>query len=103
LRNRVHQTTNPFVQVMLDMAVPKMYKGRVVILGDTASLVRPHTASGTAKAYRDELTLAMNLQDHADLETALQTWNDHQIRHATALITHGKQLAAQSGLVEAKS
>jgi 2-polyprenyl-6-methoxyphenol hydroxylase-like FAD-dependent oxidoreductase len=98
LRERVHQTTNPFVQVMLDMAVPKMYKGRVVILGDAAFLVRPHTASGTAKAYRDAITLAMSLQGHEDLETALQNWSEHQLRHATALITHGKQLAAQSGL-----
>jgi len=61
LRNRVHQTTDPFVQVMLDMATPRMYNGRVVVLGDAASLVRPHTASGTAKAYRDAITLAMSL------------------------------------------
>ncbi len=98
LNNRVHQTTNPFVQVVLDMAVPRMYKGRVVVLGDAASLVRPHTASGTAKAYRDALTLAMSLREYQDLETALQSWNGHQLRHATALSIHGEQLAARSGL-----
>ncbi|MDT3405350.1 FAD binding domain-containing protein [Mucilaginibacter terrae] len=98
LSNRVRQTINPFVQVMLDMKTPQMYKGRVVILGDAASLVRPHTASGTAKAYRDAITLAMSLQENEDLETALQKWNEHQTRHATALDIHGKQLAAQSGL-----
>lgn len=98
LKNRVQQTPNPFVQVILDMAVPKMFKGRIAILGDAANLVRPHTASGTAKAYRDAISLAMNLSEQKDLNTALQNWNKYQIRHAISLDMHGRQLAAQSGL-----
>jgi 2-polyprenyl-6-methoxyphenol hydroxylase-like FAD-dependent oxidoreductase len=98
LRNRVHQTANPFVQVILDLSVPKMYSNRVAILGDAAFLVRPHTASGTAKAYRDAITLVSCLMEYQDLEIALQKWNDHQIRHATALAIHGKQLALRSQL-----
>jgi 2-polyprenyl-6-methoxyphenol hydroxylase-like FAD-dependent oxidoreductase len=85
LNYRVHQTANPFVQVILDLAVPKMYFSRVAILGDAAFLVRPHTASGTAKAYRDAIALASSLVGNSDLEIALQHWNDHQIRHAAAL------------------
>jgi 2-polyprenyl-6-methoxyphenol hydroxylase-like FAD-dependent oxidoreductase len=98
LKNRVQQTPNPFVQVILDMASPEMYRGKVAIIGDAAYLVRPHTASGTAKAYRDAITLAMSLQDLFPPETSLQTWNDQQLKHATALAMHGKLLAAQSGL-----
>lgn len=98
LHDRVLQTTQPFVQVILDMAVPQMYKGNVAVLGDAASLVRPHTASGTAKAYRDSITLAMSLEEHTDTQTALRFWNEHQLRHARALAIHGQQLAASSEL-----
>lgn len=98
LKNRVQQTPNPFVQVILDMSVPKMFKGRIAILGDAANLVRPHTASGTAKAYRDAIALAMNLSEQKELNAALQNWNKHQIRHAISLDMHGRQLATQSGL-----
>jgi 2-polyprenyl-6-methoxyphenol hydroxylase-like FAD-dependent oxidoreductase len=98
LRNRIHQTIHPFVQVILDLEVPRMYYNRVAILGDAACLVKPHTASGTAKAYRDAITLAMNLQGHQSLEAALYIWNAHQLDHAAALAKHGRQLAAQSQL-----
>jgi len=80
------------------MAVPKMYQGRVALLGDAAFLVRPHTASGTAKAYRDAIALATSLEEFGDPDTALHYWNEQQTRHAAALIAHGKQLAARSQL-----
>jgi len=98
LRNRVLQTAQPFVQVILDMAVPQMYKGNVAVLGDAASLVRPHTASGTAKAYRDAITIGMTLEEYQDNLTALRYWNEQQLRDAKALAIHGHQLAARSGL-----
>ncbi len=99
LRDRVHQTENPFVQVIVDLAVPKMYSGRVALLGDAASVVRPHTASGTAKAYRDAIALANCLYYHKnDIDQALPHWNDQQMRAASQIIQYGKQLAYQSGL-----
>ena len=98
LYDRVLQTDNPFVQVMLDMSVPSMYNGRIALVGDAAFLVRPHTASGTAKAYRDAISLAMNLQEYDTVDQALYHWNDQQTRHATALIMHGLQLAQRSQL-----
>ena len=98
LRDRVLQTTQPFVQVILDMAVPQMFKDNVVVLGDAACLVRPHTASGTAKAYRDAITLAMAMEEHPDMQTALQFWNKQQLRHSRALVVHGQQLASHSQL-----
>jgi len=97
LRNRVLQTAQPFVQVILDMAVPQMYKGNIAVLGDAASLVRPHTASGTAKAYRDAIALALTLEEHTDIKIGLRFWNEQQLRHAKALTIHGQQLAARSG------
>ncbi|WP_289058391.1 FAD-dependent monooxygenase [uncultured Flavobacterium sp.] len=99
LRDRVHQTENPFVQVIVDMAVPRMYSGRIAILGDAAFVVRPHTASGTAKAYRDAIALANCLHFHnGDIDKALPHWNDQQVREASNLVQYGKQLALRNGL-----
>lgn len=98
LRKRVNQTQNPFVQAIMDMEVPKMFQGNVAILGDAAYLVRPHTASGSAKAYRDAITLAMAIPDTDDLQSSLKLWNDQQLGHAQALAIHGRQLALRSQL-----
>ncbi len=99
LSDRVHQTENPFVQVIVDLSVPKMYHGRVAILGDAAFVVRPHTASGTAKAYRDAIALANCLFYHKNnIDEALPHWNDQQTRAALDLVHYGKQLALRSGL-----
>ena len=98
LRNRVHQTRHPFLQVIFDLSVPRMYQNRVAILGDAAFVVRPHTASGTAKAYRDAIVLANSLHDHDDIEMALAYWNEQQTRYGMAIVNHGKQLAARSRL-----
>lgn len=98
LSDRVLQTEHPFVQVIVDMAVPKMYDGRAVILGDAAFLVRPHTASGTAKAYEDGNALATVLTEGGDLEKLLQRWNHYQVAYANSLVQYGIQLGRQSGL-----
>lgn len=99
LSNRVHQTAHPFVQVITDMAVPRMHQGRVVILGDAAFVVRPHTASGTAKAYRDAIALADSLYYHYNnMPAALSFWDGQQTGYAIALARHGKQLAFRSQL-----
>jgi 2-polyprenyl-6-methoxyphenol hydroxylase-like FAD-dependent oxidoreductase len=98
LSERIHQTVNPFVQVIADMGVEKMYKGAVALLGDAANLVRPHTASGSAKAYRDAITLATSLQADKNLGSSLEIWNEHEIKHARALDIHGRQLAFNNQL-----
>ncbi len=48
----------PFVQVVYDIAVPRMAFGRACLLGDAAFAVRPHAAAGTAKAAADGWALA---------------------------------------------
>lgn len=99
LKDRIYQTENPFVQVIVDLTVPKMYEDRTAILGDAASVVRPHTASGTAKAYRDAIALADCLFYHnSDIDKALPQWNDQQLRETRGLTIHGRQLALRSGL-----
>jgi 2-polyprenyl-6-methoxyphenol hydroxylase-like FAD-dependent oxidoreductase len=97
LADRVVRTDNPFLQAITDMSVHRMYKGRVVILGDAAFVVRPHTASGAAKAFRDALSLAGYLKEY-DVDQALAYWNEQQVMHAQSLVKYGQRLAAGSQL-----
>ena len=53
-----------FVQVVLDLDVPRMAFGRACLLGDAAFVVRPHAAAGTAKAAEDAWTLRDALAAH---------------------------------------
>src|SRR5260370_1336136 len=52
----------PFVQVIYDIAVPRMAFGRVCLLGDAAFAVRPHAAAGTAQAAAGGWALAGQLE-----------------------------------------
>ena len=95
----VMKTRMPFVQVIVDLTVPKMVFGRACIIGDAAFVVRPHTASGTSKAYNDAISLATSLSYHGDrIETALEHWQYEQIRYARQIVNYGKMLALRSGL-----
>ena len=61
----------PFVQLIVDVAVPRMVFGRICLLGDAAFALRPHAAVGTAKAAEDAWQLARALQTGACRRT---TW-----------------------------
>jgi 2-polyprenyl-6-methoxyphenol hydroxylase-like FAD-dependent oxidoreductase len=98
LAERVLQTENPFVQVISDMEVPKMYEGRLAILGDAAFVIRPHTASGTLKAYEDGISLAGMISKGGNLSHTLAQWNERQLKFGRRLMDYGKMLGEQSGL-----
>ena len=69
-----------FIQVVLDLDVPRMVFGRACLLGDAAFLGRPHAAAGTAKAAEDAWTLAEELAAHpGDLDAALAAWEPGQL------------------------
>jgi 2,6-dihydroxypyridine 3-monooxygenase len=86
----VTETVEPFVQLIVDVAVPRMVVGRVCILGDAAFALRPHAAVGTAKAAEDAWQLARALQSNpGDVDGALSAWEDRQLRL-------GRQVAART-------
>jgi 2,6-dihydroxypyridine 3-monooxygenase len=76
----VTQTAEPFVQLIVDVAVPRMVAGRVCILGDAAFALRPHAAVGTAKAAEDAWQLARALQAAGgEVDRALAAWEASQL------------------------
>ena len=99
LAQLVRATPEPFVQVIYDLRSPAMHTGSVVILGDSACVVRPHTAAGTSKASGDAVSLAQHLQAaDFDLSVALPRWQTERLAVADRLVHHGWRLARNSGL-----
>lgn len=98
LSSLVDATRAPFVQAIQDLAVDRMVFGRVVLLGDAACLVRPHTAAGVAKAAENAVDLAEALQDVARGETfdaALARWEARQLAANASLSRLGISLGAR--------
>jgi len=89
----VQGTKEPFVQAILDLAVPRMVFGRVLLLGDAAFVPRPHTAGGAAKAAANALALAQALQrTDRSIETRLQEWEVLQLRAGQAMVDWGRHM-----------
>jgi 2,6-dihydroxypyridine 3-monooxygenase len=77
----VTQTSEPFVQAVFDIEVPRMVVGRVCLIGDAAFALRPHAAAGTAKAAEDAWTLGEAIIDsEGDVVEALRRWEPAQLR-----------------------
>ncbi len=63
-------SVQPFLQPIYDLAAPRMAVGRVVLVGDSAFVARPHVGAGVTKAAEDAWALAEALE-HAPIEAAL--------------------------------
>jgi 2,6-dihydroxypyridine 3-monooxygenase len=93
----ITKSRKPFVQVVFDVAVPRMVFGRIVLVGDAAFALRPHVAVGTAKAAEDAWTLARALAESAgDLPGALREWEAGQIALARSAMKRARDAGARS-------
>ncbi len=87
----------PFVQVVYDIAVPRMAFGRACLIGDAAFAVRPHAAAGTAKAAADGWALAGELvAADGDVPTALASWERSQLALGRALLARCRDIGDSS-------
>ena len=98
----VLKTPEPFVQKIEDLTIPRLVFGRVVLIGDAASLVRPHIGSGTAKAVDDAIHLAQALSDGCDEDlTCLAAWEHTRLEDHVGLAGYAKAVAHRLHLGEA--
>ena len=94
-------TKEPFIQTILDLWVPRMVFGRVIITGDAAFVPRPHTAASTSKAASNAIDLVQALRDIPDdIQGALNWWQRDQIQLGNALRVQGQRLGNQSQFPE---
>ena len=89
----VSETRDPLLQTILDVTVPKTLFGRILLTGDAAFVVRPHTAGGTAKAAYEASVLARALKSaRANVDVALQSTEQQQLEYGNALYEYGLAL-----------
>jgi 2,6-dihydroxypyridine 3-monooxygenase len=93
----VAATAEPFIQVVMDVASPRMAVGRVCIVGDAAFAARPHAAAGTAKAAENAWTLAEAIAaGGSDLAGALEAWSAHQTALGASLVARARHIGEGS-------
>lgn len=93
----VRGTADPFVQVIVDVEVPRMVHGRVCVVGDAAFAARPHAAAGTAKAAADAWALrdAVVAAD-GDVPAALAAWEPDQLALGRDLVARSRAIGRRS-------
>lgn len=97
LGDMVARTTQPFIQAILDLEVPRMSFGRVCLIGDAAFVARPHAAAGTAKAAADAWALGERLRDaDGDVTAALSAWEPVQLLLGSRLIARVRDMGDRS-------
>ncbi len=88
----VGAAVDPFVQVIVDLAVPAMAYGRVCLIGDAAFAARPHAAAGTAKAAENAWKLAEALEREAVVPRALAAWEPSQLELGRRLVERSRRI-----------
>jgi 2,6-dihydroxypyridine 3-monooxygenase len=93
----IRATPEPFVQVIVDLEVPGMVRGRVCLVGDAAFALRPHIAAGTAKAAADARALAeaIGAADGA-VPAALRAWEPGQLELGRATTTRTREVGERA-------
>ncbi|CAM5636664.1 MULTISPECIES: FAD binding domain-containing protein [Streptomyces] len=96
-----------FMQPVFDLAPHRMVADHAALIGDAVGTVRPHTASGTSKAFADAAGLAAALRGWTpgqDLPAGrLADWEQQRLLHLVALSRAGIDLADRSSLGTAGS
>jgi 2-polyprenyl-6-methoxyphenol hydroxylase-like FAD-dependent oxidoreductase len=89
----VRTEDRPFIQAIFDYEAPRMASGRIVLLGDAAFVVRPHTAMGVAKAAGDAMELVSTLGELTFGE-ALSRYSTRRSDAGRAIAAYGRRLGA---------
>ncbi|MFN0162423.1 MAG: FAD-dependent monooxygenase [Burkholderiales bacterium] len=95
----VAATSQPFIQPVVDNCVPRYTRGRICLIGDAATLSRPHIGGGAGKALDDALALDEGLATGESLDGALSAWDDARSAFGREVFELGQSLGRH--LVEA--
>lgn len=93
----VRQCPAPFFQPIVDLAVPALVQGRVVLLGDAAFVARPHVGMGVTKAGQDAMALAdalAGVRDTAGLMGALGRYEAARWAAGVGVVERARTLGA---------
>jgi 2-polyprenyl-6-methoxyphenol hydroxylase-like FAD-dependent oxidoreductase len=90
----VRRTRQPYPHGIFDVEAPRLTFGRVVLLGDSAFVARPHVGAGITKAALDAKGLAEALTAAPDLAAALTRYDRERRAFGSALVARARHLGA---------
>jgi 2-polyprenyl-6-methoxyphenol hydroxylase-like FAD-dependent oxidoreductase len=91
-RDLIYATPRPYLQSLYDLRLERFVKGRICLVGDAASLARPHTGSGASKAIQDGLALTQALRSSTSIDDALRRYESERMPAGNALVELGRAL-----------
>jgi 2-polyprenyl-6-methoxyphenol hydroxylase-like FAD-dependent oxidoreductase len=90
----IRRTRLPYPHGIFDVETPRMTFGRVVLLGDSAFVARPHVGAGITKAALDAQELADTLAAENDVAAALARYDRSRRAYGSALVARSRYLGA---------
>jgi 2-polyprenyl-6-methoxyphenol hydroxylase-like FAD-dependent oxidoreductase len=82
----------PFFTPIYDFISPRMAFGRVALIGDAASVSRPHSGFGVSKAACDAFAMVKALEGADDIGAALKSFEPERIAINGRVVRHGRFL-----------
>src|SRR5262249_41645328 len=93
------QVERPFFTPIYDHASPRLVFERTALIGDAASVGRPHMGFGVSKAAEDARALADALAAHpTDVDAALARFDAERQPVGERVMRHGRKLGAHLGV-----
>ncbi|MEV5481335.1 MULTISPECIES: FAD-dependent monooxygenase [Streptomyces] len=77
---------------MYDFTAPRYTAGRLVLAGDAATVVRPHTGGGAIKALQDAVALEAALRALPERPDALEAYGTERSRTGRSMVELGRRL-----------
>ncbi|MFE6161429.1 FAD-dependent monooxygenase [Streptomyces sp. NPDC056486] len=89
------RTTLPdelFLQPMYDFTAPRYTTDRMLLMGDAATVARPHTGAGAVKALQDATALESAFATATTWQDALDTYDTNRTAVGGAMVDLGRRL-----------
>ena len=89
----IRQSGRPFFTPIYDLCSPTFARGRVALVGDAASCVRPHLGMGVTKSAEDALALARHLSQAPTVQ-ALTAYSAERVPAARRAYEEARRLGS---------
>lgn len=81
-----------FIQPIYDLQVPHYATGRVLLVGDAATVARPHTGGGALKAIQDALVLEKSWRAGGTWEEVTSAYDRDRTADGATMVGLGRRL-----------
>lgn len=88
----IKATKRPYMQPIYDLPMNSYVRGRVCLIGDAATVTRPHTGSGATKALYDAVALGDAIEGSASVVDALARFDEERSAAGNELVKLGRDL-----------